>query len=54
MPDALTSAFAEDPVKQAQWRAFLDRARVEQRPPLDQVVADLHRRLWSLLEARPG
>ncbi len=54
VPDALTSAFAEDPVKQAQWRAFLDRARVEQRPPLDQVVADLHRRLWSLLEARPG
>lgn len=53
VPDALTAAFAEDPVKQAQWRTFLDRARVEQRPSLDEVVTDLHRRLWTLLRG-PG
>ncbi len=41
LPDALSEAFAADPVKRAQWRTFLARSRVEDRPDLARVVGDL-------------
>ena len=44
-PDALSDAFAEDPVKLAQWRAFLSRSRVEDRPELVEVVRGIWRAL---------
>lgn len=40
MPLGLTEAFARDPAKQKQWRAFLGRNRL-QAPSLEQVVTDV-------------
>lgn len=42
MPLGLTEAFAHDPAKQRQWRAFLGRNRL-QAPSLEQVVADVRK-----------
>ncbi len=44
LPDALSDTFAADPVKQAQWRAFLARSRVEERPELGELIREL--RVW--------
>ena len=50
LPDALSDAFAEDPVKLAQWRAFLSRSRVEERPELVEVVRGLRLALAGVFE----
>jgi len=46
-PVALTSFFAEDPTKGAQWRAFLERTRAAEAPPLREVVERLAVFLWG-------
>ena len=49
LPDALSEAFAEDPVKQAQWLAFLRRSMTDEKPPLGEVVMVIRGALWPLL-----
>jgi predicted nucleotidyltransferase component of viral defense system len=44
MPAALGDGFASDAAKQAQWRAFLQRNRIDA-PALDDVVAEIRARL---------
>jgi hypothetical protein len=52
VPAALSDAFASDETRQAQWRAFLNRNRIEA-PSLQEVVAEIRTRLAALLaEAR--
>lgn len=48
IPAALSDAFANDPTKQAQWRAFLTKNRL-QAPTLQEVVADIRTRLAAPL-----
>ena len=47
-PLALTAPFADDPSKQTQWRAFLERTRASERPSLASVVQQLHAFLSKL------
>lgn len=49
MPVGLTEAFASDNAKQRQWRAFLERGRLEA-PGLAEVVAELAGVVAPLLE----
>lgn len=49
LPDALSEAFAADPVKLAQWRAFLSRSRVDDRPELADVIRELREALSEAL-----
>ncbi len=49
LPDALTDAFAEDPVKVGQWRAFLGRARVDERPELIAAIREVRHALSRIL-----
>jgi hypothetical protein len=48
-PDVLTPAFAADPSKARQWRAFIDGLETAP-PPLADVVSDLAARLMPLVE----
>lgn len=48
-PLVLTNAFSGDPVKQVQWRAFVNRGRLRiQPPPLDAVITTLAGFLWPI------
>lgn len=49
VPDAWSDAFAADATKRSQWETFLERARVDQRPSLDEVVRVLRDRLDVVL-----
>lgn len=51
VPDGLSDAFADDPAKQRQWRAFVQNLS-GQAPELAQVVADLRLRLLPVLMPR--
>jgi len=52
IPGGLNDDFARDETKQAQWRAFLGKNRLNG-PALEQVVADIRARLAApLAEAR--
>lgn len=51
VPDGLGDAFADDPAKQRQWRAFVQNLS-GQAPDLAQVVAGLRRRLMPVLLPR--
>ena len=52
MPLALTDEFAADATRQVQWRAFLDRNRIDG-PDLPEVIADIRERLAApLAQAR--
>ena len=51
VPDGLGDAFADDPAKQRQWKAFI-RDLTGPVPELDRVVADLRDRLMPVLTAR--
>ena len=52
MPAALSDGFASDATKQAQWRAFLGKNRIEA-PALQEVVTDIRARLAApLAQAR--
>lgn len=51
VPDGLSAAFADDPVKQRQWNAFV-RDLTGAVPPLDRVVVDLRNRLMPVLAPR--
>ena len=48
LSDALSDAFADDPVKQAQRAAFLRRAMTDERPPLSEVITVIRGALWPL------
>jgi predicted nucleotidyltransferase component of viral defense system len=48
IPTGLTDVFAQDPSKQTQWRAFLDKNRLEA-PGLQQVVADIRDQIIGAL-----
>lgn len=50
LPVGLSDEFSDDPSKQAQWHAFLDRTGLTA-PPLAEVVAQLRSFLWPLLSA---
>ena len=54
LPDALSDAFADDPVKQAQWATFLRRAMTDERPALGEVIAVIRGALWPLLAGGGG
>lgn len=54
LPDALSDGFAEDPVKQAQWLAFLRRAMTDEKPPLGEVIMVIRGALWPLLQPSKG
>lgn len=49
IPGGLSDAYSDDPVHQAQWRAFLARNRLRG-PALDEIVAELREGLGSALE----
>jgi hypothetical protein len=49
VPDTWSDAFAADATKRSQWDTFLERARVEQRPSLDEVIRVLRDRLDVVL-----
>ncbi len=52
LPTALTAEFADDPLKNRQWNAFLGKNRLNaQAPELIPVIANLHEFLQPLLEA---
>jgi hypothetical protein len=53
MPLGLTNEFARDPLKQAQWKAFLSRNRLDV-PALEQVVTDVRRFVAVPLERARG
>ena len=50
VPLGLTDEFARDAAKQAQWRAFLDKNRLEA-PGLEQVVTDIRGPIAHALRA---
>jgi predicted nucleotidyltransferase component of viral defense system len=52
IPVALTDEFITDRVNQTQWRAFLRKARVSERPTLEEVVVALRRFLGPVF--KPG
>lgn len=52
LPTGLRPAFAQDPVKQAQWKAFATRIGWPMDADLETVVSDLRERLWPLLRAQ--
>lgn len=54
LPDALSDAFAEDPVKVAQWAAFLRRAMTDEKPRLGEVIMVIRGALWPLLRPSKG
>ena len=49
LPVGLSDAFATDPTKQVQWKAFLRKSGVADREELDSVVARLRSWLWPVL-----
>lgn len=53
IPTGLSDGFAGDATKQAQWRAFLDKNRLNA-PALDEVVADIRARLAEPLAHARG
>jgi predicted nucleotidyltransferase component of viral defense system len=54
VPLALTDAFATDAAKQAQWRAFTGRGRLDEVAPLEEVVALIRPFLLLVLQAAQG
>ena len=54
VPIGLQDAFAEDAVKQTQWRAFLRKAGAEPDRELAEVVEGLRDWLWPVLQAAGG
>jgi hypothetical protein len=52
-PIGLSPAFGDDPTKQMQWKAFLNRARIAEAPAsLSELVKELHNFFESLLSQR--
>lgn len=51
LPDALSDDFADDPIKQTQWKAFLRRSMTDEKPVLSVVVAAIRDRLWPVIQA---
>ena len=49
VPVGLSDGFADDPLKQTQWNAFLDGLNVQQRPGLREVIAELRSKYLPLL-----
>lgn len=54
VPIGLSDAFAQDPTKQVQWRAFLRKSGAADEEPLEQVVTGLRDWLWPVLAVVRG
>ncbi len=48
-PVALTPAFAQNPDRQRQWKAFLRKSGLDSKLSLDQVIEEIHAFLWPLI-----